>query len=925
MSVRIPNKPLAITLVGAVLLLVSVAVSQVPKKMNYQMRLTDSVTGAPKPGPHEVTLKIFEQEVGGTAVWNETHSVTADTAGVAAVILGSTDPIDIAFDGSVWLEAEVDGEIMEPRREIVSVPFAFRAAVSEDADSLGGIYSGDYVIEGEVGVVTSDMLADGSGSGLDADMLDGLDGDAFADSAHNHDDRYYKQDALNTAGSINDAGNPVDWTRLKNVPEGLADGIDDTGPGDGHSLDAADGDPVDVVFVSDDGNVGVGTVSPEKKLDVAGDLRATGVITSGNSVSIDGAGGRIGSDSGLELRVSGLHALRLEPAGDSPNVVGGYSGNIVSSGVSAATISGGGTNVFTNRVTDAFGTVGGGRNNQAGDGAGTTDDMAYATVAGGAGNLAGGVYAVVGGGHGNQVTANLGTIGGGGMAFPDTPASANRVTDDYGTVGGGGDNQAGNSNESKGDAIYATVGGGYSNDALEDYSTVAGGFGNSAEAYYGTVGGGNANRAREYSTVGGGSHNTATADYATVGGGAWNRASGKFSLVCGGGGTAATDSNSAQGLYSVVVGGTQNAAPDTGSFVGGGLDNHARGSWSTVAGGWVNETWGYCSTIGGGADQDLSGNYATIAGGYNNAVTAFKGATVSGGMHNHARGSWSTIGGGMASYADGDYSTVPGGLGNWAPGDYSFAAGRLAQAYHTGTFVWADSTDATFITTAPNQFLIRASGGVGIGTGNPRCQLHVASSSSNFGMVQIQNSLGGDNEASIGFKEGWDADGAEIWVAGVGSWGHTNDFVIGRAAPKLLITPDGNVGIGTTDPGSDRLKVQGSACATGGWNSCSDLVFKENVKDIGDALGKVLQLRGVSFSWKTGEYEDSCFPDGQHFGVIAQEVEEVLPEAVREGPDGTKAVSYAELIPVLIESVKELKAENEVLKARIDVLEQAAK
>jgi hypothetical protein len=67
------------------------------------------------------------------------------------------------------------------------------------------------------------------------------------------------------------------------------------------------------------------------------------------------------------------------------------------------------------------------------------------------------------------------------------------------------------------------------------------------------------------------------------------------------------------------------------------------------------------------------------------------------------------------------------------------------------------------------------------------------------------------------------------------------------------------------------------------------------------------------------------FPEGRHYGVIAQEVEESMPEAVRTGPDGDKAVSYTEIIPVLIEAIKEQQKiiqkqqkEMEGLKAEID-------
>ena len=90
-----------------------------------------------------------------------------------------------------------------------------------------------------------------------------------------------------------------------------------------------------------------------------------------------------------------------------------------------------------------------------------------------------------------------------------------------------------------------------------------------------------------------------------------------------------------------------------------------------------------------------------------------------------ASGSTSAIGGGNGNTASGAFSTVPGGWQNVADGDYSFAAGLRAQANHDGAFVWADSIDADFASTAANQFLVRAGGGVGIGTMSPTATLDV--------------------------------------------------------------------------------------------------------------------------------------------------------------------------------------------------------
>jgi len=86
--------------------------------------------------------------------------------------------------------------------------------------------------------------------------------------------------------------------------------------------------------------------------------------------------------------------------------------------------------------------------------------------------------------------------------------------------------------------------------------------------------------------------------------------------------------------------------------------------------------------------------------------------------------------------------------------------------------------------------------------------------------------------------------------------------------------------------------------------STSDSRYKENVEKIDHALEKIDGIRGVSFDWK----QNPSGYSGHDVGVIAQEVEKIIPEAVRTGGNGQKQVNYEKIIPLLIECIKELKA-----------------
>ncbi len=164
---------------------------------------------------------------------------------------------------------------------------------------------------------------------------------------------------------------------------------------------------------------------------------------------------------------------------------------------------------------------------------------------------------------------------------------------------------------------------------------------------------------------------------------------------------------------------------------GGGADfaNEVSANFGTVGGGNTNSVSGFAGTISGGAGNQSEADFTTVGGGSSNRAEANY-ATVGGGITNRTQGVGGTVSGGGSNEAAGVGSTVPGGAKNRAQGDYSFAAGYTARAEHNGAFVWADYLDANdppFTSTGTRQFLIRAAGGVGIGTNAPQSTLHVAS------------------------------------------------------------------------------------------------------------------------------------------------------------------------------------------------------
>ncbi len=309
-----------------------------------------------------------------------------------------------------------------------------------------------------------------------------------------------------------------------------------------------------------------------------------------------------------------------------------------------------------------------------------------------------------------------------------------------------------------------------------------------------------------------------------------------------------------------------------------------------------------------------------VFGASNNTASGTR-SFVGGGVNNTASGTDSFVGG-QSNTASGGQSFIGGGLWNCAGGIRSFAGGNRAKVRpgsdpgsgacsglpsypggngDAGTFVWADNQNANFVSTGANQFLIRASGGVGIGTNSPQRDLSIrqrSSSASTYGL-------------------GIESISGNEWA--------------------LYVEPAGNLNFRYNGEIKSRINA-----SDGAYVQFSDADFKEDILPLGSVLDGVLQLQPVSY-FMVGDGERTR----RSIGFIAQEVESVFPELVQHfegegaGSEGHLGLSYDEITVLntqaLIElnqryngSIREkseriasLEAENAELHDRLASLEQS--
>ena len=677
----------------------------------------------------------------------------------------------------------------------------------------------------------------------------------------------------------------------------------------------------------------------------------------------------------VDFRVGNIRVLRIEPDprdAQAGNIIGGFIGNRVDQPGSGGNVIGGGgwsggPNIVRSNSQGVF--IGAGAANRIGP---YVND---AVIVGGGNNTVESYNSFVGSGRRNTIRADsiYSSIVGGddNMILTNARHSVivggfgNRIGEQSSFIGGGSANSIGTN------CFDGVIVGGVEN-KIEDFGLrgfVGGGLLNTNRGPYSFIGGGFENLTRgDGSTVPGGFFNSALGDYSFAAGvmaGALHRgcfvwadslgvpfnstADEQFSVRAGGGvrfetggagmtvdgqrvlvGKATVDDANHSGIVNMVNGSPFNFVSSSvyGATIGGGGAANYNGfsalnivaaDFGTVSGGKNNRSDGMLATVGGGSDNRSSGFAATVSGGQFN-VSSGASATIGGGSNNVSSGGSSVIGGGANNASSGAFATVPGGNFNSAAGASSFAAGQRASAGHNGSFVWADSSSSsTFASTAANQFLIRAAGGVGIGTATPTHLLHLRGTAPAIALQDNANA--GSQAGYISYRNNVSAETA--WV-GFGTAGSpTFSVVNARSGGHIELRPfSGNVGIKRT-PTANALEVEGNASKTtaSGWLANSDARIKAGVRTVTGALDKLSQVRLVEFHY-TDEYraQHPGLKDRSYLNVVAQEFEKVFPEHVQSSgeklPGGDDTILQVDTYPLTIYSAAAIQELNQKLQRR---------
>jgi hypothetical protein len=312
--------------------------------------------------------------------------------------------------------------------------------------------------------------------------------------------------------------------------------------------------------------------------------------------------------------------------------------------------------------------------------------------------------------------------------------------------------------------------------------------------------------------------------------------------------------------------------------------------FGTIASATASTATGYKSIASGFASTAMGGSFffsGNLASG--DFSTAMGTETVASGT--------SSIAMGRGTRASGNHSITM-GSGTYAKAYSSLSIGRFNDSINTSSKIAWVATDPVLIIgngiadySRSNAFIVtkNARTGINVANGLPGALLHLKAFESNFDMhIKLEDQNSADYAAIV-----YDGD---MKFKNFGA----NDSYLWRDATnatRMHLTSTGN------------LSIDGTL------SQSSDARLKTNIIPLQNSLQKITSLTGYNYNW-IDEGRDKKIQTG----ILAQEVEKQMPGLVAEDANGNKSVNYNGLIPYLIESVKELKRENEKLKAEMETL-----
>lgn len=259
-------------------------------------------------------------------------------------------------------------------------------------------------------------------------------------------------------------------------------------------------------------------------------------------------------------------------------------------------------------------------------------------------------------------------------------------------------------------------------------------------------------------------------------------------------------------------------------------------------------------------------------------------------------------------------SSVAIGSYSYAAGDHSFAIGDRATAGDYGSYALGVLSSANPIHAVAVGYSASATGQYAIALGIEANSQSLYGKSFGTGTIVTgygATSLGMFNDTLVNSNRTARVSTGPLLIVGNGT------SSINRSN-ALMILNNGNTGIGTNAP-IEKLHVAGDILATGTITP-SDERYKENIQLIDNPLEKVMQLRGVTYHYKVADFPEMGLSGNEQAGVIAQDVEAVLPQVVKTNSTGYKAVDYAKIIPLLIESIKAQQIQIATQQKEIDAL-----